>query len=182
MFDFPFDFGGGMAQDFGAQAPIVAPPPMAPLPQTLPPAPLPEQVAGFLSNQNVTPQQFLQNPLAFVPNSGGTPSLGDSLQPTQPPANVGVPLPTPRPVGAGPGAAANAQAPGGTGDKLLDALKGLKAPAAPTPQKVSTPNSAVPAAHGSIKGGNLIALLAALGQANPTAKVPLPLGQVLGGR
>jgi hypothetical protein len=172
----PFDFGDpsqGMPQqpDQSTMYPGMPPAPMPPLP---------EQVAGFLGNQNVTPQAFLQNPLAFLPKSGGTPGLGDSLNPATPPAGGGVPLPTPRPQGAND-PNAMAQAP----DKaagFLKALQGVKAPPAPTPQKVSTPSAPLGHATSAIKGGNLIALLTALGGQVPTTRVPLSLGPALGGR
>lgn len=173
----PFDFGAGdSTQQIPPQQPDMYPGmPPAPTP------PLPEQVAGFLGNKNVTPQEFLANPLAFLPkiSSGPGGDLGSSLQPGGTPA-PGVPLPTPRPAAADASQAV-AQAQGKS--QLLQALQGIKAPAAPVPQKVSTPSAPIPhAANATIKGGNLIALLSALGGQVPTTKVPLSLGSVIGGR
>lgn len=46
------------------------------------------------------------------------------------------------------------------GDNLLDALKGIKAPPAPTIQHLGTPSAPKPT--GNIKGGNIMAMLQAL--------------------
>lgn len=48
----------------------------------------------------------------------------------------------------------------GTGDTLLDALKGIKAPAAPELQRLGTP--AAPRPTGTVKSGQLLALLQSL--------------------
>lgn len=163
--------------DFGAQDPA-----NAPLPQPRPNVPLPEQAAGFLAGQNVTPQQFLANPLAFLPKVGAAqqPSLGGALEP-QP--SVASPMGLPAGQGEVPSGAA--PAPGATAtnpnaNSLVAGLSNLKAPAPPVAQRVSTPNPQVPGPHGAIKGGNLIALLTALGGQVPTSKVPLGLGGQIG--
>lgn len=163
----PFDFGDPTQ-------------PQAPLPQTMPAPPLPEQVASFLGNKNVTPEAFLANPMAFLPRVDQAPQqapLGGALEPQAPQqAQSQVPLPQPRPASA-PGATA----PASTVPNLAG-LANLKAPPAPVGQTVRTPAAQVPGPHGSIKGGNLIALLTALGGQVPTAKVPLALGGQVSGR
>lgn len=180
MFEFPFDFTMGAGVPSAPMAASASP--MGPLPPMMPPAPLPEQIAQFLGSQNVTPQQFLQNPLAFAPKSA--PTLGQSLQPSEDTGAgvAGVPLPQPRPAAAGPGAGAMAQgSESSLGDRLGKALQGVKAPAAPDVVKPSTPGASVPGPHGTIRGGNIAALLAALGAAAPRApSVPMPLNP--GGR
>jgi hypothetical protein len=102
------------------------------------------------------------------------PSLGASLE-----GPSGVPLPRPRPTDV---SAAAAPAAGG-GDALLKTLQGVKAPAPPAAQKVSTPN--LPALR-PIQAGGFAELLASLGigpqQAMAGMKLPSTLGQALGGR
>ena len=175
----PFDFGDAQMPP----APQPQQPGMFPGMPPAPTPPLPEQVASYLGNKNVSPQEFLQNPLAFIPKigpTGGATDVGGALDPMAPQAAPGTPLPTPDPrksSGAGTDPAGLAAGK----SQLLSTLQGLKAPAAPVPQKVSTPNSAVPGPHGSIKGGNLIALLTALGGQVPTTKIPLSIGATLGG-
>lgn len=102
-----------------------------------------------------------------------------SLGATMEPSGSGVPMPRPRPAGAPTGAAPAAQG----GDALLKSLQGVKAPAAPTPQKVGTPN--LPAVR-PIQGGGFAELLASL-SAGPQAaaggmKLPPTLLAALGGR
>lgn len=110
--------------------------------------------------------------------AAGPNSLGAALEPnptgygTNPWSSGGVLAP-----GAG-----GAAKPGG-GDALLKTLRGVQAPAAPVPQKVSTPHAPQVA---KIQGGALADLLASLGigpqQALPGLKLPSTLGQALGGR
>jgi hypothetical protein len=100
------------------------------------------------------------------------PSLGQSLEPS---AAAGVPLPTPRPADA-PKAPAS-------GDALLKSLQGVKAPAAPTPQRVGTPHMAP---LRPIQSGGFFDLMASLGigpqQAMSGMKLPGTLGAALGGK
>lgn len=178
-------------------APIVAPPPppvVAPAaPQMMagPPAPM-VAPQGFEMTNTGNPRMPApgedyrtqsMNPVpapdyaSWAPGAGAGPtSLGAALEP------AGVPMPRPRPAEAGPGAnQLPAAAPGG--DALLKTLRGVQAPAAPTPQKVSTPHAPQIA---KIQGGALADLLASLGigpqQALPGLKLPSTLGQALGGR
>lgn len=158
-------------------APVMPPPALAMAPGVAPvgpPAPMP------------APQSFEQtntgNPMMMGPSEAyrsepaGVPtSLGAALTP-----GGGVPLPQPRPADA-PGATPVPAA--GGSDALLKSLRGVTAPAAPTPQKVSTPHAPQ---LGKIQGGQLFDLLASLGigpqQALPGLKLPSTLGQALGGR
>lgn len=70
------------------------------------------------------------------------------------------------------------------GDRFVNAMKGVKAPAAPETQKVGSP--AAPRPTAAIKGGELLALLqmlgASAGQQQPGMRLPSTLGQALGGR
>lgn len=80
----------------------------------------------------------------------------------------------------GDGASVMGGGAGGMGG-ILSTLRGVQAPAAPTPQKVGTP--AQPALK-PIQGGAYFDLLASLGigpqQALPGLKLPSTLGQALG--
>ena len=60
---------------------------------------------------------------------------------------------------------------------LAQALRGVKMPAAPAVQKISSPSA--PRPTGQIKGGELIALLNALnsGAPNMTRQLPVTLGK-----
>lgn len=118
-----------------------------------------------------------QEPYRSEPAAMGQPmSLGAALEPS----GGGVPMPRPRPAEA-PGPSAGAPAAGG--DALLKTLQGVKAPAAPVPQKVGTPN--LPALQ-KIQSGGFADLLASLGIGPQTAmaglKLPSTLGQALGGK
>lgn len=197
----PFDFGTGFQapQTFGLgnATPVV------------PQIDLAAIAAQHLASQGIRPGQFLQNPAMFGQMPGGGAGAFPSPQP--PAASVwdptpvtnpgGAPLPTPA-AGSAPaapgaplditsdsqkGTEASAQGTsadkkGKEPDKLLDTLRGLKAPAPPTPQTIRSP--AAPDARGSIKTGELIALLTALqaggGQPNPLQG--LSLGALLGGK
>jgi hypothetical protein len=72
---------------------------------------------------------------------------------------------------------ASAKKPGG--DSLLDALKGIKAPASPEIQRFGTP--AAPKVTANIKGGNLLAMLQALnvGQGAGDRNLPATLASAL---
>lgn len=116
-----------------------------------------------------------------MPTIASPVSLGQSLEPN-------VPMPMPRPTEAPGGtyaAGGGPQTSGGGPSKLLETLRGVKAPDAPVPQKVSTPN--LPPLR-PIQGGQLFDMLAQLGigpqQAFPGLKLPSTLGQALtqGGR
>lgn len=167
----------GVSAPAGAPAvapPVVAPPPVAPV-AAMPPAPM------------VPPQSFeptnTGNPMMMRPPepymSEPAQSLGAALTPA-PAGGSGVPLPQPRPANA-PGATPVPET--GGSDALLKTLRGVQMPAAPTPQKVSTPHAPQ---LGKIQAGGLADLLASLGigpqQALPGLKLPSTLGQALGGR
>lgn len=65
------------------------------------------------------------------------------------------------------------------GDSLLDALKGVKAPAAPELQRLGTPSA--PRPHSTVKGGQLLALLQSLnvGQGAGDRNLPSTLNSAL---
>lgn len=113
-----------------------------------------------------------------------------------------VPMPRPRPMpgdiqgpATGPGAPMDISTPGAqanpTGmpeksmsDKLMETLKGVKMPAGPELQRLGTP--AAPRPTTQIKGGDLMALLAAAGGGQGSQgidyKLPSTLGMALNGR
>lgn len=163
-----------------APQPVVAPIAPPPAPQMAqgvpvgPPAPMVQPQSFEATNTGSQmmmrpPEPYMSEPMG-VPQ-GAAPTLGAAL-------DGGVPVPRPRPAEA-PGAAPAA----GGSDALLKSLRGVTAPAAPTPQKVSTPHAP---AIAKLQGGGLIDLLASLGigpqQALPGLKLPSTLGQALGGR
>jgi hypothetical protein len=170
---------GGTASGLGV--PTAAPPPVPAMPD-------PALIGSSLNpaspaypTMNPSPAPPAE-PYRSEPMQGGAasaasvPSLGQSLEP--------VPMPRPRPAEA-PAAtdmSGTAKAPT-AGDALLKTLQGVKAPAPPVPQKVSTPHA--PSLR-PIQGGEYGALLASLGvgpqQAFPGLKLPSTLGMALGGR
>lgn len=112
-------------------------------------------------------------------------SLGAALEPSatgNPTGHAVNPWSSKGTLGSGPASASGASAAAGS-DALLKTLRGVKAPEAPTPQKVGTPS--LPALK-PIQGGAYFDLLASLGigpqQALPGLKLPSTLGQALGGR
>lgn len=136
-----------------------------PSPAPAPPAPEPVPAQGA----------FRLNPAGTVTNdqrleSGIAPNTPLVPPPAEPPVNVGASL-TGRQVGGGSASSetaptdANAQAPGGLkmpdAKSLAGALRGVQAPPQPQVQKISSPNA--PRPTGTIKAGNLAALLALLG-------------------
>lgn len=104
------------------------------------------------------------------PPAAPMPTLGESLTPPAP--REGEP--------DAMGARTTPTAPQGGGAKLLDTLKGLKAPAAPEVQKVSTP--AAPRPTGNITGGDLLKLLMGTAPAGAAPKIPYGLGAAIGSR
>lgn len=157
---------------------MAAPPPVIPAlpPPALagdsfgPPAPMPAP-QSFEPTNTMGPRIAAPNEPYRSEMMPQPASLGAALEPQ-------VPMPRPRPEMA-PGAAPAA----GGGDALLKTLQGVKAPAAPTPQRVATPNAPV---LRPIQSGGFMDLLASLGigpqQALPGLKLPSTLGQALGGR
>jgi hypothetical protein len=70
-------------------------------------------------------------------------------------------------------------APAKKGDSLMDALRGVKAPANPEVQRISTP--AAPKLTSNVKSGQLIALLNSLGGGQPAPRaLPSTLSQAIG--
>lgn len=183
-----FLFAGG-----GAGLPVIPPP----MPTSAPVVPVPTPTTMG------TPQQEPYRS-ELMPASGMMPRPQEDYR-TQPAGlpTTSVPMPMPRPsnLGAaldgGGGYAGNPWSPGGIGDAsaamgssprvgssnaLLQSLRGVQAPAAPTPQKVSTPHA--PQLR-PIQGGGFADLLASLGigpqQALPGLKLPSTLGRALAG-
>lgn len=166
--------GGGIPGGEG-MAPMNLPP--APV---MPPQPIEaatNQIAGTLAANNVAPPG----------GGGGDGSLGAALQgpvpmPQARPAGLGVPTPaapgTPLDL-APPGGGGGAPKPGG--DRLAEALRGVRAPPAPAVQRIVTP--AAPRPHGQVSGGGILQLLQSLhgGTAAPR-QLPSTLGSALGGR
>lgn len=143
-----------------------------------PPAPMPP-MQSFETTNTGNPMQMVPNepyrsePMPQMPPT----SLGAALEPSP----SGVPMPRPRPAEAPQAGEAPT---GATGDGLLKTLRGVQAPAAPTPQRVSTPN--LPGLR-PIQSGGYMDLLAMLGLgqqqgAQGGLKLPSTLGQALGGR
>jgi hypothetical protein len=157
-------------------------------------APTPEQLAGSAVAAGVPPPP--------IPPSGNVGPMYDPFSPqmTMPPPQpqpqapqpsvsptlaATTPMPKPRPAEA-PQAPDEASSSGegynkdlSMTDRFLSTLKGVKAPVAPTPQRVGTP--AAPRTT-PIKGGDLLALLQILqGGADQNAGLKLPntLGQAL---
>ena len=169
MFD-PSTFG--MAE-FANPNPVM--PGQIPMPVRPPPelAATPEMIAAANGGAGAVPGGLPRPdaPMAFA----GGPSVGEALTGTP---SEAPPLPQgPTPSGAtldeaSQGQGAMAQAPGGR-PRLAQALKGVTAPAAPVQQKISSPNA--PRPTGNIKGGELMALLAAL-NAGGGMKGPPKLG------
>lgn len=142
----------------------------------------PEALAAQAAARGVPPP-----PMDLQPDAAGNGDVGAALT-----GNT-VPLPRPRPQGLDVGAQskgplditsdaqkAGVAAAAAKSPSFLDALKGVKAPANPELQKVSTP--AAPRVATQIKGGDLMALLSALNAAPGAGglKLPSTLGQAIG--
>jgi hypothetical protein len=172
---FPFlEGGGGVGSLFDPQAQIPGVPPVQPPTPMMPPqAPgptgpvggmVPESIAAKFAQLGIGPQGVIA---ASAPGSAGA-----MLDP-QPASSV--PMPPNRPMGppmdispsAAPTTEMSAQSgQPGLGQRLQSALRGVQAPPTPTPPRVATPS--VPAPRGQIKGGELFALLNALGMGQGT--------------
>lgn len=174
-------------------------------PYTPPPTP-PQPPAGLTPNEGSTP--LAAPPMALSPpgtgmrqGRQGEDELGAVLA-----GNAPTPLPQSDPrkmamQAGGPGGAAGPITLGGPGGPtpfsgagatgtpadqakkaagIAAALKGVQAPAAPAVQKISTPNA--PRPSGTIKGGELQALLSALNAAPGASGIKLPttLGSSIG--
>lgn len=123
--------------------------------------------------------------------NGYTPLPGPVASPTNPVGAPQVPLPVSRPTSTGaapgaplditpPGAAASAAAPAGKpmADRIAEALRGVKMPASPELQRISTP--AAPRPTAAIKSGELMALMAQMGGGSPQGGLPFDLPATLG--
>lgn len=175
--------------------PLLTPP--APLPPALPPAPL-------TSNEGTTPPMSLSPPGVGMRQGRqgetdmdlGAALTGNVPLPQGRPTDVGAqgrsaaggggaegPITLGGPGGHTPFGGAAAGTPADQAKKaagIAAALKGVQAPAAPAAQKVATPNA--PRPTGTIKGGDLQALLMALNAAPGAGGIKLPttLGQSVG--
>lgn len=128
---------------------------------TAPATDLAGMTAAHLAQQGIRPEQFIANPEAAGTQAAPTmvPGLGTSLEPQQPQQ--------PTSLDASNGAS--------IGQRINETLKGVQLPKPPTPQTVRTPTAQPPAPQ-AIKGGNLIALLQAMGaQGGAKAQLPMPL-------
>jgi hypothetical protein len=106
--------------------------------------------------------------------NGGTP--GTATQAPGQPMSITTPAQDAS-VAAGAGTAP--ATPAKKGDSLMDALRGVKAPANPEVQRISTP--AAPKLTSNVKSGQLIALLNSLGGGQPAPRaLPSTLSQAIG--
>lgn len=121
------------------------------------------------------------------PLSSSTGPIPQSEPAAGPPSPLGPPAGAGAVPGAAPPAAGGGAAPGSIGEKLLGALRGVVAPPAPIPQKVSTPGSglghapAITPAHP--QASKLFEVLSAMGLGRPAVPPLRPqasLGQSLG--
>jgi len=195
----PWDFGTGfqVPQSFvpGAMNQPVAPP-----------VDLAKDMAMGLAQSGIRPGQFMANPAIAAPVLAPpvTPTMNNAWDatPVSMPGGPKVDLPDQQPMSAPAAANPNVQADeateasaGGTpgeakkagektmAERLTESLKGVRPPTPPTPQTVRTP--AAPQL-GAIKSGELLALLAALGQGGGQAgagglKVTPTLGATMKG-
>jgi hypothetical protein len=164
------------ADRFGAAFPNAAAPDLAnpnpvqpgtvPMPRPNPLQPPPQEVANAV-------RTGLPGPRDTQPADVGAALTQPAIGPTSVGGAPLGPPPTPGPMDA------NAQAkPGETRPSLAQALKGVSAPPAPVLQKISSPNA--PRPTGTIKGGDLQALLMALNAGVPALagrQLPVTLGR-----
>lgn len=143
----------------------------------------PEVVAAAAARAGVPPP-----PLSSFPQMAAAPpdstSVGSLFEPRP---GGSVPMPQPRPADMTPGEPLDITPPGAVtqpaagGNRLLETLRGLKAPTPPQAPMVGTP--AAPRPQNNIKLGQLMALL--MQEQNAGAgglKLPSTLGAALGGR
>lgn len=176
-------FGNGMdwEQIARAQAQLPDPSMVAPaatIGQAVPDPNMQSAIAPEFLAKNAAARGVPPPPVDFTPGDVGAALTGST-----------VPMPQSRPQMGGPGApmditseaqksgvaAPEGQPKGG----LMDALKGVRAPAAPDLQRISSP--AAPRPGPAIKGGDIIALLQSLGAGRGGGGLDLPstLGQAL---
>lgn len=159
-----FDPAGNMP----LQAGNAAPPPL-PLPE---PPVMPPQVSPMAQPGSQTAAERIGVGAALT---GNVP-----IPRARPAVGPGMPLDI-TPPGNPAGAAANAQG-GSVADRIAQTLKGVKMPAAPETQRISTP--AAPRPTTAIKGGEILALLNMMGGGGGVEgmKLPSTLGDALGRR
>lgn len=108
-----------------------------------------------------------------VKNAGGPTSMAAAQPAPGAPAPMNIQSPVQEQQVAEAGAPTDVSASKkGPADSLLDALKGVKAPAAPELQRLGTP--AAPRPTGQVKSGQLLALLQALNVGQPAGQRDLP--------
>jgi hypothetical protein len=163
------------ADRFGAAFPNAAAPDLAnpnpvqpgtvPMPRPNPLQPTPEQLAGATRLGLPGPRDADVGAALTQPAIGPTSTGGAPLGPP----------PTPQ---AGPTDVSAQSKTAEARPSLAQALKGVQAPAAPVLQKISSPNA--PRPTGTIKGGDLQALLMALNAGVPALtgrQLPVTLGR-----
>lgn len=157
FFGSPWDFGTGFAPQQSFMPGTMNQP-------VMPQVDFAGQMAQGLASQGIRPQQFFSNP-AVAQDLFQPPAAGTNPWDATP---VGTPggSPTPLPMPASPQAeSALAAAPGQVGaakektmsEKFAEGLRGVKMPAKPEVQKVSTP--ALRQQASTVKPGELLALL-----------------------
>lgn len=155
---------------------------------TMPQMDLAQIAAAHLAAGGIRPEQFLRDPstLAAVAPQAASPQVPENVwdpTPVSGPGGPAVNSATGSPLSMAPEGEAQAAAttPEKGGDlakRLTDSLRGLKMPPAPTAQTVRTPAPVNPPAPGAVQGGNILALLHALGSGAGGVKpgvVPMPL-------
>jgi hypothetical protein len=167
------------ADRFGAAFPNAAAPDLAnpnpvqpgtiPMPRPNPLQPTPEQLAGATRLGLPGPRDADVGAALTQPAIGPTSVGGAPLGPPPTPPEGG---------GSSTDVSARARNPAEARPSLAQALKGVQAPAAPVLQKISSPNA--PRPTGTIKGGDLQALLLALNAGVPALtgrQLPVTLGR-----
>lgn len=206
----PDIFGAlGIPRPDGMPVPLASPYGVSPINDAPPGTPPvdPQSIANAAVAHGVPPPPLPPVgalPPGIQPDNASIPPLGQSLDPFGTrtpdksqeraplvPGQTGeMPMPQPRPQGDVLGQPAAAAAPGTVtpkpGNDLLSTLRGLTVPKPPTPQTIKTPDVAAPKATTPIKGGQLFALLEAMGMGGHVGgsgyKLPSTLGAALGGR
>lgn len=185
--------GDNFADRFKGGPPLPIPPPMVPPggamaapPPTAMQSPIsPEALAASAAARGIPPPAHDLTPPApppvrllgstFGPNDGGG-DVGSALTGK----SAGAPLDITSPAQKA-GVASEATATKEPLGKFAEALKGVKMPADPVLQKISSPSAPRPTTQ--IKGGDIVALLQALNAgagAGAGLKLPSTLGQALG--
>lgn len=172
---------GQMLQPAQPAAPGPAPTPVSDVASPLAgggidPRRLPEAIAAHAARAGIGPE-------VLAPMQGATDDrLGAALNPNPGMSGIGGEVARDAEQRMLPPTAAPAmgQAPGQAAARGTNPFRGLSAPTAPQPQRVATPPGPATGQRGGIKGGDLIALLTALGAAGGGAPKLATLGSVLG--